>query len=585
MMNNLKLRASKFLQTKKPLAQCMNGAYYSSVKDIKFGDEGRASMAKGVNILARAVAVTLGPKGRSVIIESSYGAPKITKDGVTVAKAITLADKFENLGAKLVQDVANKTNEAAGDGTTTATVLTRAIFVEGLKCIASGVNPTALRSGVQMAVREVIEFLKNNTIKLTTNEQISQVATISANGDVAIGKLIADAMARVGKEGVITVQDGKTIEDELLVTEGMKFDRGFISPYFVTDAKSGKVTFENAYILLSDRKITALQDILPSLELIARERKPLVILAEDVEGEALAALILNKLRGQIQVCAVKAPGFGDHRKAMMEDIAVLTGGQLFQEDLGLKLEKPDTSYFGTVKSVTITKDDTILLNGSGTKESIEERCNMIKEAIIATTSDYEREKLQERLAKLSSGVAVIKVGGVSEVEVGEKKDRVVDALNATRAAVEEGVIPGGGSALIKAVPLLQALMANPSLAHDVKLGIKIVSEAIQAPLKTIVDNAGEQGAVVAGEILKRSTNPADFTFGYNAATSTYVDMIEEGIIDPLKVVRTALSDAAGVASLLTTTEAMIVDAKVETPSPAGGMPGMGGMGGMGGMDY
>lgn len=555
----------------------------STAKDVRFGDEGRAAMARGVNILARAVAATLGPKGRNVIIEQSYGAPKITKDGVTVAKAISLKDKMENLGASLIQNVASKTNEVAGDGTTTATILARAIVTEGLKCIASGVNPAELRKGVQLAVNETIEFLRGNSTKITTSEQITQVATISANGDRHIGQLISEAMSKVGKEGVITIQDGKTIEDELSVTEGMKFDRGFISPYFINDTKEQRVAFENPYILLSEKKITLVSDVIPALEIAARERRPLLIVAEDVDGEALAALILNKLRGQIAVCAVKAPGFGDNRKAILEDIAVLTGATVFNDELEVKLDKPQNMHFGSAKSCTITKDDTVFLNGAGSAESVHGRCEAIRTAINAASSDYEREKLQERLAKLSGGVAVIKVGGVSEVEVGERKDRFVDALNATRAAVEEGVIPGGGSALIKAVPRLNEL-AGREKNNDVRLGIRIVSEAIQAPIKTIVDNAGEHGAVIAGEILKKADS---FNYGYNAALGKYVDMMAEGIIDPLKVVRTALSDASGVASLLTTTEAMIVEApKPEPALPAGGMgAGMGGGMGMGGMDY
>ena len=547
-----------------------NKAHYSNIRDIKFGDEGRAAMAKGVNILASAVATTLGPKGRNVIIEQPFGSPKITKDGVTVAKAITLADKFENLGARLVQDVASKTNEAAGDGTTTATILARAIFIEGLKCIASGVNPAELRRGVHKAVQDVIEFLRANVTRITTTDQIAQVATISANGEAHIGKLIADAMARVGKEGVITVQEGKTINDELRVTEGMKFDRGFISPYFVNDTKKQEVNFEDPLVLITDRKITLINDVIPSLELAARERRPLLIIAEDVDGEALAALILNKLRGQLAVAAVKAPGFGDHRKAILEDIAVLTGGQVFNDQLGMRLEKPDPSWFGSVKRCTVTKEDTIILNGRGDQTTVQDRCEQIRRAILETKSEYEKEKLQERLAKLSSGVAIIEVGGVSEVEVGERKDRFIDALNATRAAVEEGVIPGGGAALIKAVPRLQELGLKEK-NHDAKLGIRIVTEAIQAPLRTIVQNAGEHGAVVAGEILKHDK---DFTYGYNAATGQYVNMMTEGIIDPLKVVRTALSDASGVASLLTTTEAMIVDAPRQAernPPNVGGM--------------
>ena len=542
---------------------------------VKFGEEGRAAMARGVNVLAKAVATTLGPKGRNVIIEQSFGSPKITKDGVTVAKSITLEDKFENLGAKLVQDVANKTNEVAGDGTTTATILARAIFIEGLKCIAAGVNPTELRKGVQLAVQEVTEFLRSQVTRITTTEQIAQVATISANGEAHIGKLIADAMAKVGKEGVITVQDGKTITDNLSVTEGMRFDRGFISPYFVNDTKKAEVVFEEPLILLTDRKITMITDVIPALELSVKERRPLLIVAEDVDGEALAALILNKLRGQLAVAAVKAPGFGDHRKAVLEDIAVLTGGQVVSEQLGMRLDKFDSSWFGSVRRCTVTKDDTILLNGKGDQSSVNERCESIRSLISETTSEWEKEKLQERLAKLSSGVAIIEVGGVSEVEVGERKDRFTDALNATRAAVEEGVIPGGGSALIKAVPRLQELAAKERV-NDVRLGIKIVTEAIQAPLITIVQNAGEHGAVVAGEVLKHSN---DFNYGYNAATSKYVNMMTEGIIDPLKVVRTALTDACGVASLLTTTEAMIVEAPKAADKQASPV------GGMGEMDY
>lgn len=559
--------------SKRHLSRLVKRCLSTSHKELKFGHEGRSAMVKGVDILARAVATTLGPKGRVVIIEQPYGAPKITKDGVTVAKAITLQDKFENLGAKLVQDVAHKTNEVAGDGTTTATILARAIFVEGLKCIVSGVNPTELRKGIQQAVNETISFLRTNSTKITTSEQITQVATISANGDQHIGKMISEAMSKVGKEGVITIQDGKTINDELEITEGMKFDRGFISPYFINNTKEQKIHFENPYVLLSEKKITLVSDIIPAMEIAARDHKPLLVIAEDVDGEALAALILNKLRGQIAVAAVKAPGFGDNRKSIIEDIAILTGGQVFTEELGLKLEKPKQEYFGRVKSCTISKDDTVLLNGEGTPNSIHERCESIRRAINDATSEYDKEKLQERLAKLSGGVAVVKVGGVSEVEVGERKDRFIDALNATRAAVEEGVIPGGGSALLKVVPRLHE-MAIKEKNNDIRLGIKIVAEAIQSPIKTIVDNAGEQGAVVAGEILKKADQ---FNYGFNAATGKYVDMIADGIIDPLKVVRTALSDASGVASLLTTTEAMIVDApKEETQTPMASGGGMGG---------
>jgi len=558
------------------VAALRSRAYSAAHKEVKFGDEGRAAIARGVNVLARAVATTLGPKGRTVIIEQSYGPPKITKDGVTVAKAISLADKYENLGARLVQDVANKTNEVAGDGTTTATILTRAIFVEGLKCIASGVNAAELRHGISKAVKTVVDFLQSNSTKITTSEQIIQVATISANGDRHIGQLIADAMAKVGSDGVITVQEGKTVNDELSVTEGMKFDRGFISPYFINDTRKQEVHFDDALVLLSEKKITLVADIIPALELAARDRRPLLIVAEDIDGEALAALILNKLRGQIAVCAVKAPGFGDHRRALLEDLAVLTGGQVFNDTTGVKLNEPNMTYFGRVKSLTVTKDDTVLLNGQGTTESIHARTEQIRSELASTQSEYEKEKLQERLAKLAGGVAVLKVGGVSEVEVGERKDRFVDALNATRAAVSEGVVPGGGAALIKAVPKLHAL-ARDEPNHDRKLGIKIVAEAIQAPLRTIVDNAGESGPVVAGEILKRCNV---FNEGYNAATGQYVDMMEAGIIDPLKVVRTGLTDASGVASLLITTEAMIVEAPKTEKESAASSPGMSAMGGM-----
>lgn len=566
------MASGRFLtrQARFALLRSRRAPFSSSHKEIKFGDEGRAAMARGVNILANAVATTLGPKGRTVIIEQPFGGPKITKDGVTVAKSITLADKFENLGANVVQNVASKTNEAAGDGTTTATILARAIFTEGLKCIASGVNPAELRRGVNRAVNEVIDFLKANVTRVTSTEQISQVATISANGDTQIGKMIADAISKVGKDGVITILEGKTFRDELEVTEGMKFDRGFISPYFVNDTKKQEVSLEDPMILITDRKVTLVNDVIPCLELAAREKRPLVIIAEDVDGEALAALILNKLRGHIAVCAVKAPGFGDHRRAVLEDLAILTGGQLVNEQIGMKLDKPDRSWFGNVKHCTVTKDSTLILNGRGAQSDVNLRCEFLRKSMEETKSEYEREKLHERLAKLSSGVSIIKVGGVSEVEMNERKDRFVDALAATKAAIEEGIIPGGGSALIKAVSKLQEL-ATKEKNNDVRLGIKIVTEAIQAPLITIVENAGEHGAVVAGEIKKNAT---DFAFGYNAATGKYVNMIQEGIVDPLKVVRTALSDACGVASLLTTTEAMIVD----SPKPvARNPPGMNGM--------
>ncbi|PKC76050.1 heat shock protein 60 [Rhizophagus irregularis] len=553
--------------------------FYATHKDLKFGVEGRASLLKGVDILAKAVAVTLGPKGRNVLIEQPYGSPKITKDGVTVAKSISLKDKFENLGARLVQDVANKTNEMAGDGTTTATILTRAIFVEGVKNVAAGCNPMDLRRGVQMAVDSIVKFLREKSRVITTSEEIAQVATISANGDTHVGKLIANAMEKVGKEGVITVKEGKTIEDELEITEGMRFDRGYISPYFITEAKTQKVEFEKLLILLSEKKISVLQDILPALETSSTQRRPLLIISEDIDGEALAACILNKLRGNIQVAAVKAPGFGDNRKSILGDLAILTGGTVFSDELDIKLERATPDLFGSTGSVTITKEDTILLNGDGSKDFINQRCEQIRAAINdASVSDYEKEKLQERLAKLSGGVAVIKVGGSSELEVGEKKDRFVDALNATRAAVEEGTVPGGGVALLKSIKCLDNLSpAN----FDQKLGIDIVKSALQKPAKTIVDNAGEEGAVIVGKILDNHVD--DFNYGYDAAKGEYGDLVSRGIVDPLKVVRTALVDASGVASLLTTTECMITEAPEENKGAAGGMGRMGGMGGMGDM--
>ncbi|CAJ0765649.1 455_t:CDS:2, partial [Entrophospora sp. SA101] len=541
--------------------------YYVTHKELKFGVEGRASLLNGVDILSKAVAVTLGPKGRNVLIEQPFGSPKITKDGVTVAKSITLKDKFENLGARLVQDVANKTNEIAGDGTTTATVLTHAIFVEGVKNVAAGCNPMDLRRGVQMAVDAIVKYLRENSRVITTSEEIAQVATISANGDIHVGNLIANAMEKVGKEGVITVKEGKTIDDELEITEGMRFDRGYISPYFITDAKSQKVEFEKPLILLSEKKISVLQDILPALETSAQQRRPLLIIAEDIDGEALAACILNRLRGNLQVAAVKAPGFGDNRKSILGDLAILTGGTVFSDELDIKLERATPDLFGSTGSATITKEDTIFLNGDGTKESIHQRCEQIRAAINdPTVSEYEKEKLQERLAKLSGGVAVIKVGGSSELEVGEKKDRFVDALNATRAAVEEGIVPGGGVALLKSIKCLDNLKTSN---FDQQLGINIIKSALTKPAKTIVDNAGEEGAVIVGKLLDDHVN--DFNYGYDSATGEYGDMISRGIVDPLKVVRTALVDASGVASLLTTTECIIVEAP-------GGMGGMGGMG-------
>ncbi|KAI8984402.1 hsp60-like protein [Mycotypha africana] len=539
-------------------------------KELQFGVDARAKLLRGVDILAKSVAVTMGPKGRNVLIEQPYGSPKITKDGVTVAKAISLEDKFENLGARLVQDVANKTNEVAGDGTTTATVLTRAIIAEGVKNVAAGCNPMDLRRGVQMAVSAVVDFLKQNSKVITTPQEIAQVATISANGDKHVGDVIAQAMERVGKEGVITVKAGKTMSDELDVTEGMRFDRGFISPYFINDTKSQRVEFEKPLILLSEKKISLLSDVMPALEAAATQRRPLLIVAEDLDGEALAACILNKLRGQLQVAAVKAPGFGDNRRNILHDLGVLTQSTVFSDDADLKLEKATPELFGSSGSVTITKEDTTILNGAGSKDAIEQRCEQIRGVIAdPSTSDYEKEKLQERLAKLSGGVAVIHVGGASEVEVGEKKDRYDDALNATRAAVEEGIVPGGGVALLKAANALSNLKgAN----FDQQLGINIIRQAIQNPCRTIVDNSGGEGSVVSGKLLEKTDN---INWGYDASTGEYCDMIERGIIDPTKVVRTALVDASGVASLLTTSECVITDAPTKTSSgmPAG-MPGM-----------
>ena len=547
-------------------------------KEVKFSNDGRAAILKGVNLLANAVSVTLGPKGRNVIIEQPFGGPKITKDGVTVARAIELKDKYENLGARLVQDVASKTNEVAGDGTTTATVLARAIYAEGVKNVAAGCNPMDLRRGSQAAVDAVIKYLEANKREVTTSEEIAQVATISANGDKHVGSLIATAMEKVGKEGVITVKEGKTLEDEIEITEGMRFDRGYISPYFITDIKTQKTEFEKPLVLLSEKQISALQDILPSLEAAVTMRRPLLIIAEDIDGEALAACILNKLRGQLQVCAVKAPGFGDNRKSILGDLAILTGGQVFSDDLDMKLERASPDMLGTTGSVTITKEDTIFLNGEGSKDAITARCEQIRSAMNdPSTSEYDRTKLQERLAKLSGGVAVIRVGGSSEVEVGEKKDRYDDALCATRAAVEEGIVPGGGVALLKAAKSLDSITtAN----FDQQLGVSIVRSALTRPARQIVENAGEEGSVVVGKLME---NPGDFGFGYDASTGEYKDLIAAGVLDPFKVVRTALQDASGVASLLTTSECCIVEAPEEKPAP---MPGMGGgMGGMGGMGF
>lgn len=550
---------------------------HGSGKVVKFGVEGRALMLQGVDMLADAVQVTLGPKGRNAILDQSFGAPKITKDGVTVAKHIEFKDRFQNMGAQLVRQVASKTNDVAGDGTTTATVLTRAIFSEGCKAVAAGMNPMDLKRGAQMAVDECVKILEKISRPITSKEEVSQVGTISANGDKEIGDLLSEAMERVGKEGVITVQDGKTMNNELDVVEGMRFDRGYISPYFVTDNKAQIVEFEKPLILLVDKKISSLQSIIPLLESVVRSQRPLLIIAEDVESEALATLVVNKLRGGIKVCAVKAPGFGDNRKATMQDIAVITGGTVISEELGHKLETVTEEHLGTCSKVKVSKDDTIILDGAGSKEVIDERCALIRESIEQTTSDYEKEKLQERLAKIAGGVAVIKVGGGSDVEVGEKRDRIVDALNATRAAVEQGIVPGGGTALLWASRQL-AHIKEKCVNMDQKIGVEIIERACRAPVKAISNNAGFEGSVVVGELLKNASHEN----GFNAQTGEYVNMIHSGIMDPTKVVKTALVDAFSVSGLLMTTEAMIADSEEDHKGGMGGMPpGMGGMGGMG----
>lgn len=557
----------------------LNLARFYSHKELKFGIEGRAALLKGVETLAKAVSVTLGPKGRNVLIEQSFGSPKITKDGVTVARSIELKDKFENLGAKLLQDVASKTNESAGDGTTSATVLGHSIFTESVKNVAAGCNPMDLRKGSQAAVEKVVEFLSKNKKEVTSTEEVSQVATISANGDKHIGQLISNAMEKVGKEGVITIKEGRTLEDELEVTEGMRFDRGFISPYFITNTKSGKVEFENPLLMLSEKKISTIQDVLPALELSNKTRRPLLIIAEDIEGEALAACILNKLRGQVQVAAVKAPGFGDNRKNILGDIAILSGGTVFTEELDIKPENANIDLLGKCQSITITKEDTVILNGEGSKDNIQQRCEQIRTTMAdAGTSSYEQEKLQERLAKLSGGVAVIKVGGASEVEVGEKKDRYDDALNATRAAVQDGILPGGGTALLKASLTLDDVKVEN---FDQQLGVNIIKSAITKPARKIIENSGKEGSVIVGKVLDQYG--AEFNIGYDSAKGEYTDLLKAGIIDPFKVVKSGLLDASGVASLLATTECAIVDAPEPKGPAAAGAPGMGGMPGMPGM--
>ncbi|RAK57602.1 chaperonin GroEL [Phenylobacterium deserti] len=546
-----------------------------AAKDVYFASDARDRMLRGVNILANAVKVTLGPKGRNVVIEKSFGAPRSTKDGVSVAKEIELTDKFENLGAQLIREVASKTNDKAGDGTTTATVLAQAIVVEGLKSVAAGMNPMDLKRGVDKAVAKVIEEIKSNAKKVSANSEIAQVGTISANGDTEVGEMIARAMERVGNEGVITVEEAKTAETELDVVEGMQFDRGYLSPYFITNAEKMEADLEEPLILLFEKKLSSLQPLLPVLEAVVQSGRPLLIIAEDVEGEALATLVVNKLRGGLRVAAVKAPGFGDRRKAMLEDIAILTGGQLISEDLGIKLESVTLDMLGRAKKVTITKEDTTIVDGAGDKTGIEGRVSQIKKQIEDTTSDYDREKLQERLAKLAGGVAVIRVGGATEVEVKEKKDRVDDALNATRAAVEEGIVPGGGVALLKASKVLDGFKGDND---DQEAGVAIVRRALQAPIRQISENAGVEGSIVVGKILENASP----TFGFNAQTEEYVDLVQAGVIDPAKVVRTALQDAASVAGLLITTEAAIVEAPKKN-APAGGPGGM--PGGMGDMDF
>jgi chaperonin GroEL len=545
-----------------------------AAKEVRFSGDARERMLRGVEILANAVKVTLGPKGRNVVIEKSFGAPRITKDGVTVAKEIELEDKFENMGAQMVREVAQKTNDEAGDGTTTATVLAAAIVKEGAKSVAAGMNPMDLKRGIDLAVEAVIADIKKRSRKVGSSSEIEQVGTISSNGDNAVGKMIAQAMQKVGNEGVITVEEAKALETDVEIVEGMQFDRGYLSPYFITNAEKMLAELEDAYVLLHEKKLPGLQQLLPVLEAVVQSGKPLVIIAEDVEGEALATLVVNKLRGGLKVAAVKAPGFGDRRKAMLEDIAVLTGGQLIAEDLGIKLESVTVNMLGRAKKVVIEKEKTTIVDGAGKKKDIEARVNQIKAQIEETTSDYDREKLQERLAKLAGGVAVIRVGGATEVEVKERKDRVEDALNATRAAVEEGIVPGGGVALLRAKKAIGKL-ANDNA--DVQAGINIVLKALETPLRQIAENSGMEGSIVVNKILENKSE----TFGFDAQNETYVDMIEKGIVDPAKVVRAALQDAASVAGLLVTTEAMVA----EKPKDKAAMPPMPPGGGMGGMDF
>ena len=548
-----------------------------SAKEVKFSVDARDRMLHGIDTLTHAVRVTLGPKGRNVLLDKSFGAPRITKDGVTVAKEIELEDKFENMGAQMVREVASKTSDQAGDGTTTATVLAHAIVREGAKAVAAGMNPMDLKRGVDLAVETIVADLQKNSKNVTSNEEIAQVGTISANGDAEIGRFIADAMKKVGNEGVITVEEAKSLETELEVVEGMQFDRGYISPYFVTNADKMRVEMEDPYILIYEKKLSGLQELLPLLEAVVQASKPLLIIAEDIEGEALATLVVNKLRGGLKVAAVKAPGFGDRRKAMLEDIAILTGGTMVSADLGIKLENVTINMLGRAKKVMIDKENTTIVGGAGKKADIQARITQIKAQIEETTSDYDREKLQERLAKLAGGVAVLRVGGATEIEVKERKDRVDDAMHATRAAVEEGVLPGGGVALLRAIKALEKLKVHND---DQRTGIEIVKKAISWPARQIAINAGEDGSIVVGKILEKDT----YAFGYDAQTGEYGNLVSKGIIDPTKVVRVALQGAASVAGLLITTEAMVAELpKKQSPAMPGG-PG-GGMGGMGGMDF
>jgi chaperonin GroEL len=548
-----------------------------AAKEVKFGSDARTRMLEGVDILANAVKVTLGPKGRNVVLEKSFGAPRITKDGVTVAKDIELKDKFQNMGAQMVREVASKANDVAGDGTTTATVLAQSIAQEGARAVAAGMNPMDLKRGIDMAVESVVAQLEKMSKKISTSDEVAQVGTISANGEEEIGKMIAEAMERVGNEGVITVEEAKSLDTELDVVEGMQFDRGYLSPYFVTDAEKMRATLEDPYILLHEKKLSNLQDMLPILEKVVQSGRPLLIIAEDIEGEALATLVVNRLRGGLKVAAVKAPGFGDRRKAMLEDIAILTKGTVISEEVGISLDAVTLDMLGSAKRVEITKDETTIVDGTGEKSEIEARCSQIRAQAEETTSDYDREKLQERLAKLAGGVAVIRVGGATEVEVKERKDRVDDAMHATRAAVEEGIVPGGGVALVKSIAALDKLKpAN----RDQEVGVEIVRRALQSPARNIAENAGAEGSVIVGKLLETT----EANQGYDATTGTFTDMVKAGIIDPTKVVRSSLQNAASVAALLITTEAMVAD-KPEPKEAAPAAPDMGGMGGMGGMGF